>query len=176
MTSILKVDTIQTTAGSSLVTTDSDTTTIKNPNGTTGLTVDTAGRVFMPERPFMLATHNAATTYSTNAVVTNWAVEDSKEITESSGVFTVSTAGLYYIDLNLMSTVLGSGLYLQKNGSTQWRFLYFDGGGNYEQASASAVLNLSASDAIRFTVQSSTYIYGATTTGRVGSFSMVFLG
>ena len=158
MTSIIKVDEIQ------------------NKAGTSAITIDSNGKVSMPQRPFMLATHNAAVTYSTNGVVTNFAVEDNNEITESSGVFTVSTAGLYYINLNLLSTVNGSGIYLQKNNTTQWRFLYFDGGGNYEHASATAVLNLNASDTIRFTVQSNTYVYGATTTGKVGSFTMFFLG
>ena len=149
---------------------------ISNLAGTSAMTIDSNGKVSMPQRPFMLATHDVATTYSSSDVITNFAVEDNNEITESNGVFTVSTAGLYYINLNLLSTVLGSGIYLQKNSTTQWRFLYFDGGGNYEHASATAVLNLNASDTIRFTVQSSTYIYGATTTGTVGSFTMFFLG
>ena len=45
MSSILKVDTIQNTGGSDLITTASNTTSIKNPNGTTGLTIDSSGRV-----------------------------------------------------------------------------------------------------------------------------------
>lgn len=149
---------------------------ISNLAGTSAMTIDSNGKVSMPQRPFMLATHSASVTYSTNDVVSNWSVVDSKEITESSGVFTVSTAGLYYINLNLLSTVLGSGIYLQKNNTTQWRFLYFDGGGNYEHASATAVLNLNASDTIRFTVQSNTFVYGNTTTGTIGNISMFFLG
>ena len=51
MSSILKVDTIQNTGGNNLITTDSNTTSLKNPNGTTGLSIDSAGRMLTPARP-----------------------------------------------------------------------------------------------------------------------------
>jgi len=50
MSSILKVDTIQNTSGNDLITTASNTTSLKNPNGTTGLNIDSNGLISIPNR------------------------------------------------------------------------------------------------------------------------------
>ena len=162
MTSILKVTEIQ------------DPT-----NSNKALEIDSTGRVLQPQRPYILATPNADTTYSAAAVITDLAVRESRGITHSSGVFTVPRGGLYQIHLSLIAYDNGAGIYWRKNGTSQWRIGYSENSTDalWNNIGGSIVTELDASDTISFVVQSSTRIYGhATDPNTVGQIHLLFLG
>ncbi len=64
MSSIIKVDTIQNVSGNNLITTDSNTTSIKNPSGTTGLSIDSGGIVSHTKIPMLKV--GRGSTYNVN--------------------------------------------------------------------------------------------------------------
>ena len=120
MSSVLKVDTIQNTGGNNLITTDGNTTSLKNPNGTTGLTINSDGVVTRPVIPawrvgrgsdFNITNGQAATT------VINYNLTDDTNrncfiqggCTISSGVVTVPVTGLYCVATSNRFDNIGGG-------------------------------------------------------------------
>ncbi len=161
MTSILKVSEIQ------------DPT-----NSNSALTIDSSGRVTTPARPFINLLHNAQTNYASPADITNWRVQDSRGITHSSGVITVPVDGLYKVGISGISNTT-SGIYINVNGSNIFRIGYASLGTGevWSQIGGDTVLNLSASDQVKFQVSNGTLgFYGHTGTLAVGCAYMYLVG
>ena len=99
MVSTLKVDTIQNTS-----------------SGTTAMTIDTNGIVSFPESNYMLDQWRLSATFSTNdANITGWERPDDASfgrigtgMTESSGIFTFPTTGVYLVTTNVRLYVAGA--------------------------------------------------------------------
>ena len=101
MSSILKVDTIQ------------------NTGGTTGLTIDSAGRLLKPVIPFGQASSNAKTT-ATNIVNLNSHVISGGGVTvdQTNNRMIVPVAGLYKIGFTELTDIHGYvEIIMRKNGS-----------------------------------------------------------
>ena len=93
MTSILKVTEIQ------------DPT-----NSNSALTIDSTGRVFEPAKPFIQLFRNVSASYSINAIITGFRVNDSRGITynDTTGKIIVPVGGLYMIGIHaIQSTTAG---------------------------------------------------------------------
>ena len=160
MTSILKVSEIQ------------DPT-----NSNTALTIDSSGIVSTSQLQYITLLRNAEVTYSTGATIADWRLSDSNGITESSGVCTVSVAGVYLISLSVISSsTMGIEFYV--NGIKQFRPGYAAAGTGEPWSTAANCFawNLSASDTVEFKAQGSMTIYGASDNSTVGSWSMVKIG
>ena len=149
--------------------------------GTTGLTMDSSGRITQPKRPFIQAIHDTdKNTYAINTVVGSGGeltIKESRGITESNGVFTLPLAGLYMIQLSLISTDTGSGLWWRKNSTKQWRIAYFsDADSSWSQSGTPILTECSANDTIDFLTEGTPRIYGNTTNLATGGISILFLG
>ena len=143
---------------------------------------NTSGKqVLFPQRPFIQATHNTdKNTYAATTVIGSGGeltIRESRGITESNGVFTLPVAGLYMIQLSLISTDTGSGLWWRKNSTKQWRIAYFsDADSSWSQSGTPILTECSANDTIDFLTEGAPRIYGIDGTGDVGGISILFLG
>ena len=68
-------------------------------NSNTAITIDSSGRVFKPQTPFISLLRDVDTEHAVNAVVNGFRVSDSRGITynDTTGVMTAPVAGLYMI-------------------------------------------------------------------------------
>lgn len=101
MTSILKVDSIQNTAGASEIKID----TIKNSTGTAAMTIDSAGRVFMPAKPMMSVrgrnnTVANSSVFSAFQEITSWSATDvNVGNCLQNGRFRAPVTGVYHLSV-----------------------------------------------------------------------------
>ena len=107
MSSVLKVDTIQ------------------NSSGTTGLTIDSSGRMNLPNQ-IVFSAHTVSpsngtvtNTYNTNLLFSNVSLNDGNHFNNSTGYFTCPVAGNYevFYNGNYNDTNDWIGLYLLHNNS-----------------------------------------------------------
>ena len=101
MTSIIKVDQIQNAAGNTIVSTDASTVTIKNPAGTTAMTIDGDGIVSTAQRPAFYITHTSGTVGLNGVIVLNNAIENvGGHYSTSTGRFSAPLTGWYQFNFN----------------------------------------------------------------------------
>ena len=107
MSSVLKVDTIQ------------------NTGGTNGLTIDSSGRIAMPNQ-IVFSAHNVSSsngtvnnTYDTNFLFSTIVSNDGNYFNNSTGYFTCPLAGNYecYMNVNWNSHNNWTGIYINHNNS-----------------------------------------------------------
>ena len=107
MSSVLKVDTIQ------------------NTGGTNGLTIDSSGRIAMPNQ-IVFSAHNVSSsngtvnnTYDTNLLFSTIVSNDGNHFNNSTGYFTCPLAGNYecYMNVNWNSHNNWTGIYINHNNS-----------------------------------------------------------
>jgi len=141
MSSILKVDTIQ------------------NTGGTTGLTIDNSGRMKLPNQ-IVFSAHNVSSsngtvtsTYNTNLLFNTIVSNDGNHFNNSTGYFTCPVAGNYecYMNVNYVNSNSWMGLYLLHNNSLvvhSWK----KDVANFEYLSnvVHAIVNCSANDTLSF--------------------------
>jgi|SRR5210317_1775354 len=156
MTSVLKVDNIQ------------------NSSGTSAISIDSSGIVSTGQLQYITLLRNAEVTYSAGATITDWRLADSNGITESSGVCTVSVGGVYLISISVISDAT-NGIEFYVNSTKQFRPSYSaTGSGEAWSTIANCFAwSLSASDTVEFKAQGSMAIYGTSDSSTVGSWSMV---
>lgn len=151
MTSTIKVDTIQ------------------NSAGTTGLTIDSSGRVSRGVVPSwrIALTSNQGVTVSNSVVDVLWDRTSSYNTfldggcTLSNGIVTVPVDGLYNINFNVRIDGTGSGYIIGRieinDVSTDVSETYVIDGNpasNYDSLTASDVFKLSANDEVKITMYS----------------------
>ena len=151
MTGIIKVDTIQ------------------NNGGTTGLTIDSTGRVQMPVVPAwrvgLTSNQVNSTSGSDVLVVFNESASDNcflqGGVTLSSGIITVPVAGVYQVNVVCRIDFIGSGYIIAKikrnnvdSGNSDTYIISGSPSSNYENLTASDVFKCDASDTFRVTVYS----------------------
>ena len=140
MSSILKVDTIQ------------------NTGGTTGLTIDSSGRVLTGSQPRFFA--HSPTGYNTAGVLQNFTqvvVNNSDGFNSSTGIFTAPIAGTYlFMAAVLVNTGSGRLEYgIKKNNSTT--IASGNGTGTtYDGPTITCMVELSVNDNMRVTRGSGT--------------------
>ena len=148
MSSILKVDTIQ------------------NSSGTTGLTIDSAGRVLQPTKPAWRIGRSASLTgVNATTTVINYDVTDDADrdlflrggVTASSGVITIPVTGVYHIGTsNRFNNVSSSYIVVRitKNNDANSSLGAYDivGDGqstNYETIGNDTLYKLTASETVK---------------------------
>jgi len=153
---------------------------VQNTQNLTAMAIDSSGRVFQPQRPFIQVIHNENYTYGSGNIVGvggRFTVKESRGITQSNGVFTLPIAGLYSLEFSLISTTTGSGIYWQKNSTDQWRIAYMsDADSSWSQSGCRILTECSANDTISFKTEASMVLYGNSGTATVGSINILFLG
>jgi len=134
MTGILKVDTIQ------------------SSGGTTGLTIDSSGRMFTPARPaFYIRKTGGTTTFGTGVIQWNDVVFDTASAWDSTNYrYNCPVAGLYWVNVSVHNTTnQRTGLWLRKSGADYLFGFNRNISGGYEgQAVISAIMECTASDYI----------------------------
>ena len=151
-----------------------------NTNSNTAITIDSSGRVFKPQIPYISLLRNVDADYAVNAVINGFRVSESRGITynDTTGVMTVPVAGLYMI---YVCGIINSsaGIFLQVEGTTISRIVYNqESAGDWDSVSGQHIMQLNAGDEVRFVASNATVsIYGSTTnTGTVGGAGMYLIG
>ena len=133
MTSIIKVDQIQ------------------NAAGTTGLTIDSSGRVTLPYQPAFYWTKTSTQTSTVASEVVVW---DSSKVNVGSHFnnqrFTAPVAGVYHFSVFSLSVndALQNDLQIVKNGSTMLARQRNASSNNHETTSCSCIIDLDVDDYI----------------------------
>ena len=144
--------------------------TIQHTGGTTGMTIDSSGRVLQPSVPAFrvgLTSDQSVTDAATNTTV-EWNEGTSSEsdncftqggFSWSSGVLTVPVAGVYSFSILIRLDGIGSGncnaKIVKNNDVTSNReFLSLEGApaSNYQSVTGSGIFKCSAGDTIKATV------------------------
>lgn len=159
MTSILRTDSIQSTSG------------------TTAATIDSNGRVNRSNIPYIQLLKDSNLAASAGATLTDWRVRQSNDITHSNGVLTVPVDGLYHVGVSLIANG-SSGLYLNVNGTNQFRIGYADQGTSetWSAVSGDCILYLNANDTIRLNSEDAVNWYGHTGASTVSSYYCYLIG
>jgi len=136
MSSILKVDTIQNTAG------------------TTGLTIDSSGRVLQPAKPCFTATLTSGDISATNDLVFNNEVFDiGGNYSTSTGKFTAPITGIYWLAWNITFNAQSGNKHIEiyvnsSDISVQALSGMPSGDNEYQSAAISFAYQLTANDTI----------------------------
>lgn len=150
MTSVIKVDTIQ------------------NSSGTSALSIDGSGVVSSSQQPYGCWYHNDSETINAGEPLVDWTQINAQGITESGGTWTISYTGAYLITISLITldTPTTGGLYLSvNNAATRYRIIYTnDSASLHNMNSGQLILNLNANDTFQFTAQNTIGWYGNSTT------------
>jgi len=164
MTSIIKVDTIQTTSGNTVVSTDSNTVTIKDASGTnTAMTINSDGVVSTSARPAFSAYRDSTTTEGlTGTVIFNGVYSNvGSHYNTSTGIFTAPVSGLYQFNFVGFGSNDTSGNYLAAGSSVMVSLMTSSTvfARTYTAAASSAIFpNMSFSAAIPLNANDEIYI------------------
>lgn len=160
MSSIIKVDTIQNVSGNNLITTDNNTTSIKNPGGTTGLSIDSGGIVKHTKIPMLkvgLANTSAMSGTSHKVPFDSFSSSHVFDPEDNMGAFNTSTntytipsglGGLYHITAHVYTTTSNANqLAIYQNGARKDAF--GSDGGSSEMNQGAIVKRFAAGDEIQ---------------------------
>ncbi len=137
--------------------------TIKHTDGTTAMTIDSAGRVLTPTRPMVRAIGNNVRINVSNGYAVDqdhtlqWTEEIDIGSNFANNTFTCPIAGLYYVNVNAM--VYGSNgghAYIRIVQNSTQRDIYYINpgtGGNWLPLGGSTFINASVNDTITSTVR-----------------------
>ena len=147
------------------------TAPIQIGHNTPQVTIDSAGRVTMPQQPSFRASKSASAANSNDYVVYNVVHHNiGGHYSNTTGKFTAPIDGRYLICVvNNMYQASNADIILRVNGTTV-AGVEFDPSGGWLGSSIPIVLNLSANDYVQ------TYVQGAPTTGVEGSYWSSFSG
>tara|TARA_A100001035_G_scaffold267067_1_gene250675 strand:- start:473 stop:961 length:489 start_codon:yes stop_codon:yes gene_type:complete len=154
--------------------------TIAHSGGTNAMTIDSAGRIFQPTKPFISLLRNVDADYTAGTVVNGYRIADSRGITynDTTGIMTVPVAGLYMIYIcGIINS--SAGIFLEIEGVTIHRIIYNqESSGDWDSVSGQHLVQLNANDEIRFVASNGTMsMYGSTSaSGAVGGAGMYLIG
>ena len=140
--------------------------------------VDSSGRSFRGNIPYIQLLHDSTTTYAANATITQWRTYSSNGITHTPlGVLNVPVAGLYQVGISMIHQG-NSGIYLKINDVVQFRLGYGNQatGETWSNPSGNAIIPLAANDNVRLMSENNVSYYGDSGTFTVSSFYLYLIG
>ena len=137
--------------------------------------IDSSGRVTMPYQPAfsMYTTSNGGMAAANSDIILNAGYNGGNHVNTSTGVFTAPVSGRYQFSgfaIKHNSSGNVARLRIIYNGSTVVGEARMDETGNYDQACAVVILNMSANDTVKFINGDSTQFYMGGTYGRCNGY------
>ncbi|MDB4349948.1 hypothetical protein OAA57_00030 [bacterium] len=139
---------------------------------------NTGGHLTYPNLPFIQLFHNSTTSYNAGVTISDWRVNASRSITESSGVITVPVAGLYEIHIGLICGTTG-GIMLEIDGVEINRIGYAQAGTGevWSQIGSTGIHQLNANSTVEFVSNTAgLQLHGAANTTAVGGANIRLIG
>ena len=136
------------------------------------------GHLTYPNLPFIQLFRNTDTSYNAGVTITDWRVNASRGITESSGVMTVPVAGLYEIHMMLICGTTG-GIMLNIDGTEINRIGYCQAGTGeiWSQIGGTGLHQLNANSTVKFVSNTdSLRLHGASNNTAVGGANIRLIG
>lgn len=161
--------------------------TIQHTGGTTGMTIDSSGRVFRPVLPAWRLQLAGTQNISANSAVVTWDNSGTAGCfiqggcTLSSGVVTVPVAGVYQINTSVRKQNINGTyieVYMRINTSSSHRGYHIIGNPDdtYHSISASQVFKLAANDTVDILVNAQGENSWLVAGGSLSSFSGAMIG
>ena len=171
---------------SRLIVSNIETQNIKFDSDTTAMTIDGSGNstfaknISQTDLQFWTGYHDATETPGAGGTLGNWSESANNGITESSGIWTVSVAGLYLFSISVIGNSANGGIYWHHNSTQKWRIGYGQppsGDTSAWQTMGGTLLHqFAANDTLKFTAQSATSFYGDNATSSVSSMFIFKVG
>lgn len=150
--------------------------TLQHTNGTTAATIDSSGSTTFTKSinhsdlQHWSGYHDGTEVPGANNTLVNWTETEGNGITEAAGVWTIPEAGLYLLSISVISSASHGGIYWNVNDTKKWRITYgTPPSGGYSTQAGSVIHSFSANDTLKFTSEeASVSFYGASGTPAVG--------
>jgi len=159
-------------------TTELDLATIKDSTGTnTAMTIDSSGRVALPNRPYAFVDFGgsayASKTGGATLVFDNAIHNDGSHYNTGTGIFTCAVAGLYTVQCHLLSENVGDNYeaWLNQDGTTIARTYTAN-----RALSFSYAIKCTASQTLALAISTTTNIYEGTGTSRYSFAAFTYIG
>lgn len=159
---------------------------VKHTNDATAITIDGSGNatfaknISQTDLQFWTGYHSATEGPGQGNTLENWSESANNGITESSGIWTVSVAGLYLFSISVIGQSAAGGIYWHHNSTQKWRIGY----GQPPSAETSAWQTLggtllhqfAANDTLKFTAETAMSFYGDNASTSVSSMFIFKVG
>ena len=151
--------------------------TLQHTNGTTAATIDSSGRVALPNRPYFFGDFGGSAyvskTGGSTLVFDNAIHNDGGHYNTGTGIFTCPVAGLYTVQCCLLSQNTSDAyeLYLNQDGTTVARTLTIG-----RAVSFSYAIKCTASQTLAVAISTTTNIYEGTGTSRYSFAAFTYIG
>ena len=142
------------------------------------INIDSSGRSFRGNIPYIQLLHDSSTTYAAGGTITQFRTYSGNGITHTPlGVLNVPVAGLYQVGIAMINQG-NSGIYLRINNVRQFRLGYGNQatGETWSMNSGNAIIPLAANDNVRLMSEANVNYYGDSGTATVSSFYLYLIG
>ena len=142
------------------------------------INIDSSGRSFRGNIPYIQLLHDSSTTYAAGGTITQFRTYSGNGITHTPlGVLNVPVAGLYQVGIAMINQG-NSGIYLRINNVRQFRLGYGNQatGETWSMNSGNAIIPLAANDNVRLESEGNVNYYGDSGTNTVSSFYLYLIG
>jgi hypothetical protein len=151
---------------------------ISSSAANSSIKIDSSGRSFRGNIPYIQLLHDSSTTYAAGGTITQWRTYSGNGITHTPlGVLNVPVAGLYKVGMHLINQG-NSGVYIRINNVRQFRLGYGNqaSGETWSMNSGDAIIPLSANDNVRLESEGNVNYYGDSGSATVSSFYLYLIG
>ena len=151
--------------------------TLQHTNGTTAATIDSNGRVALPNRPYAFVDFGGSTYVSkatgATLVFDNAIHNDGSHYNTGTGIFTCPVAGLYTVQCSLLSQNVSDSYeaWVRQNGTVIARTYTAN-----RALSFSHVIKCTASQTLEIAISTTTNIYEGTGTSKYSFAAFTYIG
>ena len=136
------------------------------------------GHLTYPNLPFIRLFHNITQSYNAGVTISDWRVEDSRGITESSGVMTVPIAGLYEISFyTICGTTGGFHLNIDNTNINRMGYCQAATGETWSHIGGTTIHQLNTNSTVKFvSANAGLQLHGAADNSVVGGAYIRLIG